>query len=164
MKKITALFFGILLLALSGEMIAKERQGARILVNKVDGQRIEGVLIAVKKRSLLLLDWDQKDVSVEVEKIKFIKIIGKSNMGGWRYTRAFFGEGIGTSTERPGMLEELDQAEIEALGVGISLLTGGFTGWAFGVDTTFFFEGKSEAELEPILKKLRRIARVSDYK
>ena len=42
-------------MTLSGNLIAKERRGAELIVQKKDGQQIRGELIAVKQNSLLLL-------------------------------------------------------------------------------------------------------------
>ena len=44
------------ILALSGNLFAKEKRGADLIIQKKDGQHVRGELIAVKKNSLLLLD------------------------------------------------------------------------------------------------------------
>jgi len=42
------------------------------------GQQIEGELITVKPNSLLLLDTEGKDVSIDIGDIKVIRIVKKS--------------------------------------------------------------------------------------
>jgi hypothetical protein len=55
----------------------EKKQGA-IVITKKDGQQIEGELITVKPNSLLLLDTEGKDVSVDIADIKVIRIVKKS--------------------------------------------------------------------------------------
>ena len=55
-KKFISLFLIFSLMMLSANLYAKERRGAKLIITKKDGQRIEGELIAVKPNSLLLLD------------------------------------------------------------------------------------------------------------
>jgi len=65
MKKIIPLFLVFSLLALSGNLLAKERRGAELIVQKKDGQQVRGELITVKEHSLLLLDSKGKDASID---------------------------------------------------------------------------------------------------
>jgi len=76
-KKFIALFLVFSLMVLSANLYAKERRGAKLIVTKNDGQLIEGELITVKPNSLLLLDTEGKDVSVDIADIKVIKIVKK---------------------------------------------------------------------------------------
>ena len=54
-KKSIALFLVISLLALIGNLLAKERRGAKLIIQKKDDQQVKGKLITVKQNSLLLL-------------------------------------------------------------------------------------------------------------
>ena len=56
MKKSISLFLMFSILSLSVNMFAKERKGADLIIQKVDGQQVRGELIAVKQTSLLLLE------------------------------------------------------------------------------------------------------------
>jgi len=70
MRKFIALFMVFSILSLSGNLIAKERRGAELMVDKKDGQQVRGELIAVKQDSLLLLERESgADVSVDIEEI-----------------------------------------------------------------------------------------------
>jgi len=76
-KKFISLFLIFSLMALSVNLYAKERRGARLIVTKKDGHQIKGELITVKPNSLLLLDIEGKDVSVGIADIKVIRIVEK---------------------------------------------------------------------------------------
>lgn len=77
-KKFIAFFLIFSLMMLSANLYAKERRGAKLKVTKLNGQLIKGELIAVKPNSLLLLDTEGKDVSVDIEEIKVIRVVKKS--------------------------------------------------------------------------------------
>ncbi len=81
MKKFTALFLVFSLMMLSVNLYAKERRGAKLIVTKKDGQQVEGELITVKPNSLLLLDTEGKDVSIDIEEIKIIRVVKKLKVG-----------------------------------------------------------------------------------
>ena len=73
-KKFLSLFLVFSLMMLSANLYAKEKRGAKLIITKKDGQLIEGELITVKEDSLLLLDKEGKDVSVDIADIKVIRI------------------------------------------------------------------------------------------
>ena len=78
MRKFIALFLVFSLLALLGNLFAKERRGAQLVIEQMDGQLVGGELIAVKNSSLLLLSEVGTDVSVGIKNVKVIKIVRKS--------------------------------------------------------------------------------------
>ena len=79
--KFISLFLVFSLLVLTGDLLAKERRGARLLITKKDGQQIKGELIAVKESSLLLKEAESgADVSVDIGEIEVIKIGKKSKL------------------------------------------------------------------------------------
>ncbi len=68
MKKFISLFLVFSILTLSIPLTAKERKGADLIIQKIDGQQVRGEFIAVKENSLLLLDRDTgADVTVDIE-------------------------------------------------------------------------------------------------
>jgi hypothetical protein len=77
-KKFISLFLAFSLVMLSVNLYAKERRGAKLIVTKLDGLLTEGELITVKPNSLLLLDTEGKDVSIDIVDIKVIRILKKS--------------------------------------------------------------------------------------
>jgi len=74
-KKFIALFLAFSLMMLSVNLYSKERRGAELIITKKDGQQIKGELITVKPNSLLLLDTEGKDVSVDIVDIRIIRIV-----------------------------------------------------------------------------------------
>ena len=155
MKKFTALFLIFSLVMLSVNLYAKERRGAKLIITKKNGQQIRGELITVKPTSLLLLDTEGKDVSVDIEDIKVVRIVKKS--------KALLGAGI-------GLLAGIVAAKIGKyiiFGVifpSIGMITGGLWGGYIGRDKTIQIEGMSDAKIKEALDKLRKKARIRDYK
>ncbi|MGB6865507.1 MAG: hypothetical protein WBE11_07415 [Candidatus Aminicenantaceae bacterium] len=65
-----------------------QKPGAKVIIQKIDGQQFRGELIAVKQNSLLLKEYESGgDITVDVEDIAVIKIVKKS--------KALLGAGIG---------------------------------------------------------------------
>ena len=176
-KKFISLFLIFSLVLLSGSLYAKERRGAKLLIIKKDGQLIEGELITVKPSSLLLLDTEGKDVSVGIADIKVIRVMKKS--------KALLGAGIGLLIGAGGGVllgfamgdpEYLSTgwdfsltAEQKALVFGIllgiiGLCGGGIAGLTSGTDKTIQIEGMTDLEIREALDKLRKKARIRDYK
>jgi len=157
---------------LSAELIAQDRQGALILVKKVDGQRIEGELIAVEQKSLLILDRKVNErATVELDDINFIKIIGKDNamkMGGSIGIGALLGSLIGASIGIAGTTTELGAIFFGAIGGAIGIVVGLILGITVGVGLStgekYQIEGKPEAYKNRILNILRKMDRVHDHK
>jgi len=76
-RRFISLFLVFSLMMLSVNLYAK-RRGAKLLITQNDGQQKEGELIVVKPNSLLLLDSEGKDLSVDIADIKVIKIVRKA--------------------------------------------------------------------------------------
>ncbi len=174
MRKLLSLFLVFSLMMLSVNLYAKERRGAKLIITKTDGQQIRGELITVKPNSLLLLDTDGKDVSVGISDIKVIRVVMKSKV----WTGAGIGlvvgggggvlcphavnlaigpaEGFGDPWEYSGMI---------GICTGVAgLLAGAIVGGLFGIDKTIHFEGMTDSEIKETMDKLRKKARIRDYK
>ncbi len=183
MKRFIALFLVFSLVMLSANLYAKERRGAKLVITKKDGQQIRGELITVKPNSLLLLDTEGKDVSIDIEDIRIIRIVKKSKAG----KRALYGFVIGGISgillvpeaykllgEDDFMLGELIENIEEVtssftiayalIGGAVGLLIGGVAGAIAGIDKTIHFEGMTDLEIRKALDKLRKKARIRDYK
>jgi hypothetical protein len=180
-------------LTLPVNLIAKERRGAELIIQRIGDQArkvkrtqfdgtpwettditgIYGELIAVKPNSLLLLDASGKDVSVDIADIKAIRIVKKSKF--------WIGAGIGVLIGGAagailGYSEGDDPPDIisfsageKALIVGISLgltgfLLGGNAGAGAGKDKTYQIDKMTDSETQETLDKLRKKARIRDYK
>ena len=171
-KKLISLILIFSLVMLSANLYAKERRGAKLIITKKDGQLIKGELITVKPNSLLLLDTEGKDVSVEIEEIKTIRIVKKSKAG----TGALIGLLSGCGGGALIGLFFVPEEDTSGLG-GVALLFGGLFGGAIGLltgvilgasagkDETIQIEGMTDFhEFREALDYLRKKARIRDYK
>ena len=178
MKKFISLFLAFSLMMLSVNLYAKERRGAKLIVTKKDGQQIKGELITVKPNSLLLLNTDGKDVSVGIEDIKVIRVVKKSWVlaGKGAFYGGLIAAGAGALV---GFAEGDDPMYAHRFGAFSAGTKAFFYGWAFsvfgfliggiigviaGIDKTIKIEGMTDSEIQEILDKLRKKARIRDYK
>ena len=167
-KKFISLFLTFSLMMLSVNLYAKERRGAKLIVTKKDGQQIKGELITVKPNSLLLLDTEGKDVSIDIADIKVITVVKKS--------KAWLGGGIGSaagiifvalidaSLGEDESVQFLGYVLFGAIGLVAGSLLGGLIALFSGRGKTFQLEGMSDLEINEVLEKLRKKARIRDYK
>ena len=178
MKKFVSLFLVLSLLEISCATITSpavekrfpERKQGALVITKTDGQQIKGELITVKPNSLLLLSITGKGVSVDIADIKVIRVVKKSKLllgagiglvvggGGGVLTSLIFGWSVYEGGE--GLAAVLSGG----VGAAVGLLLGGITGALVGRDETIHFEGMSDSEIKEALNKLRKKARIRDYK
>jgi hypothetical protein len=128
-KKFIALLLVFSLMTLSANLYAKERRGAKLRVTKLDGQQIEGELITVKPNSLLLLNNEGKDVSIDIADIKVIRIVKKLGVLNGALVGWLIGGGVGVLL---GFMFPYNTSEINlrpivyaGLGGGVGILLGG---------------------------------------
>ncbi len=165
-KKFIALFLVFFLMMLSANLYAKERRGAKLIITKKDGQQVQGELITVKPNSLLLLNTDGKDESVDMADIKVIRIVKKSKAllaaGLGFLIGAAVGAAVGGSLEA-GWIDH--GIEISAwIGGLIFGAMGGFIVASAGKDKTIQIEGMTDSEIKEVMDKLRKKARIRDYR
>ena len=168
-KKFTSLFLVFSLVALSGNLMAKERKGVKLAIQKIDGQQVNGELITVKPDSLLLLDSEGVDVSVDIKDVESIKILKKSKAYELGLAAFLVGatiRGVGHSMVRKEKVgEETTQHFFQASIVWgfYAGVAGIIIGMALGIDKTIKIEGKSDVEIDAVLEKLRKKARIRNY-
>ncbi len=149
-----------------------KKQGAKLIITNKDWQQIKGELIIVKPNSLLLLDTEGKDVSIDIADIKVIRIGKKSKAG--------LGAGIGSAAGTLGgisFVAIIDAALGEeesvpfygyclfgGIGLCVGALVGGIIGAVVGKEVTIQIEGMTDSEIQETLDKLRKKARIRDYK
>ncbi len=149
---------------LSVNLYAKEKRGAKLIITKKDGQLIEGELITVKPTSLLLLNTEGKDVSIDIGDIKVIRVVKKS--------KALLGAGIGVLIGGGGgallgsKVEEGGRKVLYLGGIGAlgGALIGAIIIDLFRTDKTIQLEGMTDQEIRETLDYLRKKARIRDYK
>ena len=171
MRKAISLVLVFSILLLSGNLFAKERKGADLIIQKTDGTGVRGELIAVKQSSLLLMERETgADVTVDIEGIKIMRIVKKST---WKRVKKGFlmWGGIGTlvstaagaaawGIEISSLNDVMFFLKLFVTWGGIGALIGLVSGAVAGTDKTIIFKGKSESEIQEILEKLRKKARV----
>ena len=160
----------------SKRTIPERRQGD-LIITKKDGHKIEGELITVKENSLLLLDTEGKDVSVGIADIKVIKIVKKSSSLLGVVIGGAIGGGIGlygmASAYNASVARGEDGGLIPCILLGSIVVPaalaiggafGGGIGALVGKDETIYFTGMTDSEIQKTLDKLRKKARIRDYK
>ncbi len=163
-NKLVSLFLVFFLLTLSGNLYAK-KQGAKLIITKKNGLQTAGELITVKENSLLLLNTEGWDVSVGIADIRDIRILKKSKAG----TGALIGLvicGVG-GVLAPHLAGERDPwywSQVGVLTGAAGLLMGAIAGGLFGIDKKIRFERMTDSEIKETLEKLRKKARIRDYK
>lgn len=160
--KIKVLVLGLVfsLLICSGNIMAKERRGAEVVITKIDGQQLKGELIAVKASSLLLLDSrSATDLSVDVNDFRAIRIVRKPRF--WLAGITFaIGAGLGyDAAKRDGLSSANSMVDGVLYGIAVGIPTILLS----GIDQTIQIAGKSPGEIKAIKEKLRKKARVTDF-
>ncbi len=90
------MFLSFFLIISARELFAKERKhGAKLVVEKKNGEKVKGELIAVKLSGLLLLDESGLDISLNTEDIQLIKILKKSRIAENASMGVLVGAGLG---------------------------------------------------------------------
>ena len=174
-KKFTALFLVFSLLTIN---CFPKRRGINLNVTRTDGQPIKGELIAVKENSLLLLEKEVGvDVSININDIKIITTKGRRKVprlvvpfiaaaGGavlgftvW-LIRSAFGFAYIMAEEGKGEKDAKKYASSGALILGCL----GIVVAIIDTDKTIQIEGMTDSEIQEALDKLRKKARIRDYK
>jgi len=149
---------------------AKEKKrGAELLIQKNDGQKIRGELLAVKEKSLILMDSSSlSGVTVDIGEINIIRVVKKSKLfQGLGYGLLIGGGsgallGFASGNDKPGWfsLTAGQKAALGALGFGVlAMSVGGIWGSIKGIDESIEMEGRSQEEIKFILKKLNSNSR-----
>jgi hypothetical protein len=164
-KKSVMVLLTIAFVGGSGALLAKERKGAQLIIDLKDGRQAAGELVAVGGTSLLLLNAQGKDESIDVAEISRLLVVRKSKAKTGAITGFIVGGLIGGIIG--AQAAEQDNA---SQGSGF-LIFGGISGAIFGGigygvgsmlghDKTLELAGSTAAEIEKSLEKLRRYARV----
>ena len=174
-QNLISLFLIISLLVLPIPLIAKERRGAEVEIYKTKVKMespwetqtpdIKGELIAVKANSLLLLDSEGGDVSVDLADIREIKIVGKAKttvIAGLGLIGGVAGALAGYGGSHIAWQYE-DRQFWTLIGGILGAALGGIIGMMLSGSKTIQFEEKSSTEINEILEDLRKKARVSNF-
>ena len=156
-------------------LTAKDKHGADLLVETLDGKQVRGELIAVRDASLLLLERETgADVSVDIGDISVISIVRKSKTWSGVGFGFLVGAGLGAIASIPAVDADPDYGSSyyfvpwlpTVIYVAIGGLVGALGGGIIGAnprDKTIQIEGESQEEVNLVLENLRSKARVTDY-
>lgn len=171
MKKITALLLVVLfMVSIPGVVEATDRRGVYVELDSKKVGFIAGELVAVrvKQRQLILMrEFTQEDFVVNVNDVIEIIIPRKSGA----LAGAILGSLAGIllyKINNPQLHQRYSRSlPSEGTVMGAAAVIFGLSGMAigalFGINQTIQIVGKSEAEIENILEKLSKKARVPDY-
>jgi hypothetical protein len=172
MRKAISLFLVFSIFLLSENMFAGERKGADLIIQKINGQQVRGELIAVKQNSLILLDRNSgADINITIEEIEAIRIIKKSKLlagaglglviGGGISALSFFAGGDVWNSDGSLFASAEEMAAFGAiLGGFMGVIVGVIVSAIKGKDKAIQFIGKSDSEINEILEKLRKKAKI----
>jgi hypothetical protein len=155
----------VFLLIYPGNLAAKKR-GAYLVVEKQDGQVIEGELLNVKQNSLLVMtSASGNGVTIDINEI--IKIRMKKKLKFMKGVLKGFLIGGGIGTLMALSQKNNDQGGFVVIGPGVYVLTGmvlgtgagGVVGLLSSNYKTIRVKGKSPSEIKKIIKKLKKKAR-----
>jgi hypothetical protein len=178
MKKIMTLVIVVSLLFSSGALFAKERQGAQLVITKIDVTVIKAELIGVKQDSTLILESSSRiSGSIDLSEVKIIKIFKGRNTAPGVFLGLLAGGATGvvvaSNIRREGeasstmMFKNMDRDIERTLAVSFCLLAGGILGGAIGSSIhnyeTLQIEGKPQEQIKTILENLRTQARFPEY-
>jgi len=164
MKRIISLFLVASVILLSTPISAKERKGADVIIQRADGTQVRGELIAVKEKSLLMLARESGgDVTVDVEEIKIITMVKKAKY----LSGAGLGFLIGAAAGATFIaVKGVNDSLVGWMGLSAAVVgcAGALLGFIFvaasGKTKVIQIEGKYDSEIQKILEKLRKKARV----
>jgi hypothetical protein len=119
---------------------------------------------------LLLERESGEDVTVDIGDISVLTNVRKSKFwegaGLGLLIGGGIGAGIGAVSKQGSLTEDYGRLFVVALGAGflggIGILIGSIVGVISGKDKTIQIEGKSDSEIQEILEKLRKKARVKN--
>jgi hypothetical protein len=158
------------------DLSAKEKRGSRLEVTCRDGRRasrrIIGELIAVRADSLLLVqEYSEFDLSIDVADIIRVKVIRKSKAAKWGTYGAVIGfcGGVLRGYRLRDPLESDEMWQLASVYYGAiyaagGLVAGALAGRLASDGDTFEFEGRSDTEIKVMLSRLRTLARVRDFR
>lgn len=170
---VAAIGLALLLFSLPALLSARERRGADLVITLKDGKAVTGELIAVKKDSLLLLNFAGKDESVDIAGVREIKVVKKPHivkgglyglaagaaLGTVVYLAAISGKAKDIRDDYPlfGVWAMVFAAPAGLLGLGAGALAGS--------DKTIQFEGKfGPDDRARAFAYLRGKARIPDFR
>jgi hypothetical protein len=168
--RILRLAFWVLLEILgigTGLLQAADRQGATLRVFMNDGQSLQGELLAVLDRELVLYDWKGKSESkVNIDRVEYITVVRKSKFDVGLLNGAGIGVAAGIASSASN--NDISREYTPIIAPTLFGIAGGILGCIGGImaggDKNYFLQELSSAEIEQLLGSLRHYARKEDVR
>jgi len=149
----------------TGLLQAADRQGATLRVFMNDGQSLQGELLTVLDRELVLYDqMGKKELQLSIDRVSYITVVRKSKFTVGLLNGAGIGVAAGIASSASNNDISWEYTPIMApvfFGIGGGIL-GCIAGIIAGEDKDYFLQGLSDVEIEKLLGSLRRYARKKD--
>ncbi len=170
-RKFVAAVLALLLISLTTDTFGAQKKGATVIMTLRDGRQASGELIAVKPKSILILDPMGKDASFDLTEIAVVKVFRRSKAGKGALTGFLIGAGVGITAGilSAGSGEDSDfQGGMAAMflgGIGgvVGLVGGLMAGSSAGGELDIRFEGATELSQRTDLQKLTKYARYKEF-
>jgi hypothetical protein len=156
-----------------GSLMAKERQGARLIVFKKDGAQLEGELIAVRRNLLLVMpEAESEAVFVDISDVAAITLVKKSKalsgLGWGALAGLVVGGAVGiagaSTVENPwNNYAGAGAIMLAGIGAGAGALLGLIFGAAAGIDRAVRVERLDQAQLRSFMRSLWSEAKIQNY-
>ena len=168
-----AIAMAVSLVMLAAEAVGQVKRGATVLVTTKQGSQVGGELVAVKSTSIVLLEPSGKDFSLDMAEVHSVLVIRKSKIGqgailgllagvaGGYAGGAAYAEASGMC---PGCEAPMARAGLGVLGGVLGLVGGVIVGASAGHDLNIILDDATAPSFAASLQKLRKYARVQDYR
>jgi len=152
------------LFVLAGSINARQKAGAEVVVQKIEGTKVEGELLKVKENSLVVHQMDSGGISIPIAEIAKIRVIKKTKWGKGLLWGMVAGAGTGAfiaySNPEPEGFRGASGAKILGLAFGVmGAGLGSIISLADGIDSHYALAGKPQTYINRIMEKLKKKAR-----
>jgi hypothetical protein len=170
-KKLVVAVLALSFFMLSTDVYGKQKKGATVIITMSDGRQASGELIAVKPKSILILDPTGKDASFDLTEIAVVKVFRKSKVGKGALIGFLSGAGSGIAVAfiAAGTGEDSDFARawgsfvLGGIGGVVGLVGGLVAGASAGGELDIRFEGATGLSFKEDLQKLTKYARYKEF-
>lgn len=158
----TTLIFMLAITVARLPLPAKERKGSTVVVTLIDGSKVKGELLAVKKDALLVYDSSARQgKSIDLRQIAKVKVLKTF----WVLTGMVFGLGVGMGISK--LTVNSNKTDFHDIGnylllPFITTLSGVIIGASASLPKKISLIGESSQSVQQNLEQLKRYAREKD--
>lgn len=171
-RKFAAAVLALFSISLTTDAFGEQKKGSTVIITLRDGRQASGELIAVKPKSILILDPAGKDASFDLTEIAVVKVFRRSKAGKGALTGFLIGAGAGItagllsggSGEDSDFLGGMAGMFLGGIGGVVGLVGGLLAGGSAGGELDIRFEGATELSQRTDLQKLTKYARYKEFR